>query len=791
VTTPPRSPVDPDRPGAEPGASPADSIWSAPTVAPDATSAVPARIGDYRIVRKIGEGGMGVVFEAEQQHPRRPVALKVILGGRYVDEHQVRLFQREAQTLARLKHPGIAAIYELGRTEEGQHFFTMELVRGDTLMQHLRKFDSGQDLTRDEVHRRLRLMQRVCDAVAYAHQRGVVHRDIKPANVLVVRGDPTSGSGTLTESQFAHQVKILDFGLAHITDTDVAVSTILSSAGAVQGTLPYMSPEQVRGNPDEIDLRTDVYSLGVMLYEMLARKLPLKIHGLSLPEAARVICEKSPEPIPRTLSGGERLDADVVTIVLKALEKNPARRYQSASAFADDIERYLSNHPILARPPSAMYQVQKLVARNRAAFVGGVAALLLLIAFAVTMTVQARRIATARDRAAAEAESARQVAEFLENLFQASDPYEAKGRTPTAREILDRGAARIDRELRAQPLLQARLLGTMGSIYQRLGDYREAERLLTASLANRRALLGNDHPDVADALMRLGVVADYAGRSDEALAHLRQALDIREKVLAPDDVDMGWSLYWLGATMGQRGEDHVSTRRSLERAASIFQARLGPNHWAVAWCFNDLGNSYLATGEFETAKSFFEKALEIKRVALGEEHPDTAIGMHAMANALTELKDYESARRLLGSALGIFEKVYGRDSDITASAYHSLGELLRRMGEFEAAREPLEHAVRVGELTLNPESLLLAEFLNSLALNLQSLGDTQAAEAHFARALSIRETVLSPDDRRIAETLEPYSSLLRATGRTAEADLMEARARAVRAKQGAAAPSRQ
>jgi serine/threonine protein kinase len=375
-----------------------DSIWSRPTV-PQETTPQPKPIGEFRIVRKIAEGGMGVVFEAEQQHPHRVVALKVILGGRYVDEQQVRLFQREAQTLARLKHPGIAAIYELGRTDQGQHFFTMELVRGDTLTAHLQKANEAGVLTRTEVHRRLRLVELVCQAVAYAHQRGVVHRDLKPANILVVRQDATTDSGSSARfgSQFAYQIKILDFGLAHVTDTDIAVGTLLSTAGALRGTLPYISPEQVRGNPDEIDLRTDVYSLGVILYEMLTGRLPLEVRGLSLPEAARVICDNAPEPPPRALGSRERLDADVVTIVLKALEKDPARRYQTASALADDIERYLSNQPILARPPSAVYQVRKLVARHRAAFAGGVAAVLILMVLAVAMAVQARRLAIARD----------------------------------------------------------------------------------------------------------------------------------------------------------------------------------------------------------------------------------------------------------------------------------------------------------------------------------------------------------------------------------------------------------
>jgi serine/threonine protein kinase len=265
-------------------------------------------LGDFRIVRKLGEGGMGVVYEAEQQHPKRPVALKVIRGGAFVDDNQIKMFQREAQTLARLKHPAIAAIYEMGRTEQGQHFFAMELVRGETLGAWL---GHGSP----DLRLRLALFRKICDAVAYAHQRGVIHRDIKPSNILVLK---ESSSASTASSVGIPDVKVLDFGLARITDTDVAASSFVTDMGTVRGTLPYMSPEQIRGNPDEIDLRTDVYSLGVLLYEMLTGRLPHDLKNAAIAEAARIICAEPPAPLTKTWGGTKRLDADVVTSVTQA-----------------------------------------------------------------------------------------------------------------------------------------------------------------------------------------------------------------------------------------------------------------------------------------------------------------------------------------------------------------------------------------------------------------------------------------------------------------------------------------
>src|SRR5262245_43651731 len=383
---------DPFKPGS--GSSPVSSIF----------------IGDHRIFRKLGEGGMGVVYEAEQQHPRRLVALKVIRGGRLVDEYQIKLFQREAQALARLKHPGIAAIYEAGRTGDGQHYFVMELVRGIPLLDYVK----GRRLTGAQapsnIRRQLELFLKICEAISYAHQRGVIHRDLKPANIMVADESYKSEGQSLDGPVVRRvEVKVLDFGLARITDEDGAGASGLSQAGHVRGTLPYMSPEQVRGDHDQIDVRADVYALGVILYELLTERLPYDLEHATLPQAIHIICEQAPKPLSRAWGESsdresrktERIDRDVETIALKALEKDPERRYRSAAAMAEDVTRYLTNQPIQARPPSALYQIRKLVARHKVPFASLATVFALLLGFAITMAALSARIARERDKAVA------------------------------------------------------------------------------------------------------------------------------------------------------------------------------------------------------------------------------------------------------------------------------------------------------------------------------------------------------------------------------------------------------
>jgi len=657
---------------------------AAPAAGADAGNITGAVIGSYKVVREIGRGGMGVVYEAEQQRPRRSVALKVILGGRYVDAATVRMFQREADSLARLKHPSIAAIYESGCTEEGQHFFAMELVQGRTLSAC---FDArGAAASRSEVRGRLELVRQIASAVAYAHQRGVIHRDLKPSNILVLEAGAEAPAG----------IKILDFGLARITDPGsdaVATGTI---QGGIHGTLPYMSPEQVRGRSDEVDVRTDVYALGVILYRLLSGRLPLDLEGAGVTEAARIICEQAPRPLGDGAPGRLRFDRDLEVVVLKALEKDPARRYQTAAALEEDVGRYLSGQPILARPPSAAYQMRKLVARHKAAFTAAAAALLALIGVAILTTAQTRRIAAERDRANREAKTAVRVSSFLTDLFKVSDPDEAKGNSIKAREILDKGVVTIDRELADEPQVQAGLILTMGNVYVALGLYKEAEPLLEKSLSMRRQLLGEESLDTLASMDGLATLYVKQGRTAEAEKLFKQTLDRRVRLQGEDNPETLMTMEGLAAVYRREelSEKSGSVRKARFADEEAIRRRVldlrrgvhGEDDPATLRSASDLSSCLRLQMKYADAEAIIRPTLERQRRVLGDDHPDTIESMLELGSTLGPEGRRDEAERLFREALDHMRRVFGVEHPKTLAAMGDLAYLLeqeKRLAEAE------------------------------------------------------------------------------------------------------------
>ena len=724
---------------------PGEDAAAAPVA--DAGNLAGAVIGSYRVVREIGRGGMGVVYEAEQQRPRRSVALKVILGGRFVDAVTVRMFQREADSLARLKHPSIAAIYESGSTEEGRHFFAMELVQGRTLSAC---FDGrGAATTRSEVRGRIDLFRQITAAVAYAHQRGVIHRDLKPSNILVVESAAETPSG-----QAPAGIKILDFGLARITDPGSDAVETGTTHGGIRGTLPYMSPEQVRGQRDEIDVRTDVYALGVILHRLLSGRLPLDLEGIDITAAARIICEQAPRPLGETAQGRVRFDRDLEVIVRKALEKDPARRYQTAAALDEDIGRYLGGQPILARPPSAAYQLRKLVARNKAAFSAAAAVLLALVGVAILMTVQARRIAAERDRANREATTAIRVSSFLTDLFKVSDPSEAKGNSIKARDILDQGAGRIDKELADEPLVQAGLMLTMGTVYRDLGLYKEAEPLLEKSLSMRRHLLGEESLDTLASMDGLAFLYLVEGRTGEAEALFKQSLDRRARLAGDEDpgtlrtMEGLAGVYDKEARAGReeklrraRYADEEKIRRQVVEARRRIQGEDDPRTLLSA---SDLAGCDMRQGKYADAEALLRQTLERQRRVLGEDHPNTLGTMLNLGDALNyEGRDAE-AEKVLREALDRMRRVLGVEHPQTLSTMNDLGQLFQKQKRFAEA-EALDRQV------LSVRRRVLGDDHPDTVMTISSLADMVSYQGRYAEAEALLLEKLSRERRLLGE----------------------------------------
>jgi tetratricopeptide (TPR) repeat protein len=726
---------------------------------------------------------MGVVYEVEQQDPRRSVALKVIRGGPYVDEHSVRLFHREAESLARLRHPGIAAIHEAGRTQTGQRFFTMELVPGVPLEEHLLAHPLGEPGLRSQVRDRLAIFLKICEAINYAHQRGVIHRDIKPSNIVIV-SEP--GDHALSRARQGEPwIKILDFGLARITDLDEADASVRTHAGQIQGSLSHMSPEQASGNVDEIDLRTDVYSLGVILFQLLTDQSPYDLAGAKLHEALQAIREQPPRK-PGDVFGFLR--GDLETIVLKALEKEPARRYQSALALAEDVERFLTAQPILAHPPSTRYQLRKLVARHRTFVAGAAVIFVLLVAFGAAMSVMFQqqrrerlRADEARQKAQLEASKAQQVTSFLQQMLASVDPGEALGREVTVREVLDEAARRAETGLAAQPEVAAAVRSTIGLTYMALGLYDAAEPHLRSALATRESLFGENDLEVAGSLNDLAALLWKRGDYPTAEPLFRRALATQRKILGGDNAEVAASLNNLGLLCKEQGR-FAQAESLCQESLTLRRKLFGEENAEFALSLSNLATLQQTQGKLAQAEATGREALAVRRSLLGQRHPDVALSLNNLASTLQTEGKYAEAESLMRESLAMGRSILGSEHPSVASTLNNLALLVTYEGKYAEAESLYREALRLYRKQLGDEHPSVASALNNLASLYQTEGKPAQAEPLYRQTLQMRRKLLGREHPGVATSLSNLALVLQDQGKLGEAEPLFRQSLAMRRK---------
>jgi non-specific serine/threonine protein kinase/serine/threonine-protein kinase len=640
----------------------------------------PERIGPYRILQKIGAGGMGEVYEAQQERPlRRRVALKIIKWG--MDTEQVVLrFESERQALALMDHPNVARVFDAGATDQGRPFFVMELVKGIPITEFC---DESQLALRD----RLELFVQVCRGVQHAHQRGVIHRDIKPSNILV------------TDQDGGAKPKIIDFGVAKATSQQLTEQTVFTELGQWIGTPEYMSPEQAGMTGFDIDTRTDVYSLGVLLYELLVGVQPFdpeELRSSGFEEMRRKICEqdpprpstrvttstrtspevaKRPRNDPPTLA--RLLRGDLDWIVMKALEKDRNRRYGSPKDLAIDIERHLNDEPVLASPPSTSYRARKFVRRNRVAVSAA-----LLVAFAVVAGILGTTAGWLRARH--EAKIAKRVSDAMVSMYGDLNPITMRGGASTPAEILDRAVERVELELVASPLIQARLMTTLGHVFKDLGRYEKARPLLERAAEIRRREIGEVDPDYAMSISVLGDLLSEMRDFEGARRLHEQALAIRRKALGPADPTVAWSLRSLGHIHRNLGE-YAAAHALFQESVEILEGAEGDLRHDLTVSLHSLALLAMDSGDFESARELMERCLEIRESILVPDHPDIAECLADYARILFRLGDPERPIVLTARALSIYEEVFGFHHRRTVGTTAQLAVLEFFSGDKDAA----------------------------------------------------------------------------------------------------------
>jgi serine/threonine protein kinase/Tfp pilus assembly protein PilF len=759
-------------------------------------------IGVWRPLRVLGRGGMGTVYLAERHEGgfRQQGALKRVHADVDSDEFLQR-FAQERQILASLNHPGIARLLDGGRDREGRPYLVMEYVEGEPLDRHC-------DAQRLDIGQRVALFLQVANAIGHAHRNLVAHRDLKPSNILV------AADGT---------VKLLDFGIAKVLSDDVHGAQPLTRTALRMFTPEYATPEQVLG--ETAAAAADIYQLGLLLYELLSGHRAHRVQGFTQRALEEAICRTPVAAASTRIGDGDedralcalrdttpaalrrKLRGDLDNILLKALRKEPERRYISAGELVDDLERWRQGLPVRARPETFRYLAGKFVRRHVWA-VGAAATIVLLLAgYAVTATLQSRALERERDRARAEALKAQQVQALVLRLFEGADPEASGGVQMSARELLDRGWVEIERELEGQPDVQAVMLDTVGEAYRKLGEYQRARPLQDRALTIARGLgptqpqllaralrnRGRLHSDagdyaagetllrealgmqreaktqnplaIAEILTDLGLLNNRRGDRDAAEALYRESLDLRRRVLGAEHPLVAANLDSLGALRRQHA-DYPGAEALFGQALAIYRKRLPPTHPQLAGNLSNLAIVHADQGDLAEAERLYREALTLLRASLGERHPSVAIVMNNLAKVLHSKRDFAGARSLLEGALAIRRQALGERHEMVALNLNDLGLLAFENDALDVAEDYYRQALAAYE----PEHPWRSATVFNLAHVHEARGDYAAAERGYRDALLAQRAHYGPEHDRVGTDLLRLGIVLHKQGRLEPAE---------------------